>query len=346
MSQAPSPLQPPSRPRQTRRTGRGRGERQRVGRRDAAAAAEAAPPPVDASVPAFLSRRRPPAPARGRPPVATFALGLGLGVLLGQHPHVPMAALLAVMHQVPQSLQALSLDHRPVLVLGSDVVGGNTDVMAAVRIDDGITRVTQIPRDTYVESEKLGVVKANALYGELGPAAAKQEVSQLLGTPVQHYLKVNLDAVSKVAEALGGVEVDVPKRMIYTDHSQGLSIDLYPGPQVLRGRDLEGFLRFRHDPMGDLGRMERQRLVINQVFRKLAQPATLARLPALLKIAGEDIHTDLSPLQITQLLGAMAHTRLSTDRLAGREYWENDLSYWMPASNAHHPTGNGEVPGP
>jgi LCP family protein required for cell wall assembly len=188
------------------------------------------------------------------------------------------------------------------------------------------------------------VLKANALYGLMGPAAVKQEVSTLLGQPIERHLKLNLAAVNKVADALGGVEVDVPKRMYYVDNSQGLYIDLDPGLQVLKGEKLEGFLRFRHDESGDLGRMERQRLVINQVFRKLAQPATLAQLPALLRIAGEDIHTDLSPLELTQLMSAMAHTKLSTGRLAGREYWENELSYWMPASNTQHPSGHGDVP--
>jgi anionic cell wall polymer biosynthesis LytR-Cps2A-Psr (LCP) family protein len=90
--------------------------------------------------------------------------------------------------------------------------------------------------------------------------------------------------------------------------------------------------------------MDRQRLVINELFRKLAQPAALAQLPALLKIAREDIHTDLSPLELSQLMARLAHTKLSTDRLPGREYWENNLSYWMPASNTHHPSGSGDTP--
>ena len=132
--------------------------------------------------------------------------------------------------------------------------------------------------------------------------SVKSEVSKLVNKPVDRYLKVNLDAVTRVADALGGVEVDVPNRMYYVDNAQGLYIDLYPGPQRLRGKELEGYLRFRHDAMGDLGRMERQRQVLAQVFAKLAQPSTLAQLPALLKIAGEDIHTDLSPLEMTQLV--------------------------------------------
>ena len=329
MSQAPSPIEP----RLTQRSSRG----QR--RRDGAAA----PDTETVAMPNVLSRRRPPPAPRRRPPLASFALGLGLGFLLGQH-HLALGPLLAAVGQLPHRVQALGLDQKPVLVLGSDVVSGNTDVIFAVQIHNGITRVIQVPRDTYVETAGQGVMKANALYGLLGPAAVKQEVSQLIGMPVQHHLKVNLDAVAKVADALGGVEVEVPKRMVYVDNSQGLYIDLDPGLQVLKGEKLEGFLRFRHDEQGDLGRMERQRLVINQVFRKLAQPATLAQLPALLKIAGEDIDTDLSPLELTQLLGAMGHTKLSTQRLNGREYWENELSYWMPSTNLQHPSGNGEIP--
>jgi LCP family protein required for cell wall assembly len=329
MSQAPSPIEP----RLTQRSSRG--QRRREG--------AAAPDTETVTVPNVLSRRRPPPAPRRRPPLASFALGLGLGFLLGQH-HLALAPLLAAVGQLPHRVQALGLDQKPVLVLGSDVVSGNTDVIFAVQIHNGITRVIQVPRDTYVETAGQGVMKANALYGVLGPTAVKQEMSQLIGMPVQHHLKVNLDAVAKVADALGGVEVEVPKRMYYVDNSQGLYIDLDPGLQVLKGEKLEGFLRFRHDEQGDLGRMERQRLVINQVFRKLAQPATLAQLPALLKIAGEDIDTDLSPLELTQLLGAMGHTKLSTQRLNGREYWENELSYWMPATNLQHPSGNGEIP--
>ena len=290
------------------------------------------------------------APQRRHLPLRSFGLGIALGFILG-HQHgltlplgPPLAALSQLQSQFNSLLQPFGLGQQRVLVLGTDVVSGNTDVMAAVQVENGITRITQVPRDTYVETPNHGVLKANALYGLIGPAAVKQEVSALLGQPIERHLKVNLAAVNKVADALGGVEVDVPKRMYYVDNSQGLYIDLDPGLQVLKGEKLEGFLRFCHDETGDLGRMERQRLVINQVFRKLAQPATLAQLPALLRIAGEDIHTDLSPLELTQLMSAMAHTKLSTGRLAGREYWENELSYWMPASNTQHPSGHGDVP--
>jgi LCP family protein required for cell wall assembly len=314
-----------------------------------------------------VRRRRPEAPAAlevistPRPaPVAatrrghrlaalTFGLGLSMGYAVAAPPQV-VGQLLAALAQGPKVMSGLLTPLQPneptVLVLGSDQVSGSTDVMFTVRVGDGLTRITQVPRDTFVETAETGAQKINALYATAGIEPTRTMVGTLLGTNVPKHLKVNLRAVERVAEALGGVEVDVPKRMFYVDNAQGLYIDLYPGRQTLQGKDLEGFLRFRHDETGDLGRMERQRLVINEVFRKLAQPSTLVRLPALLKIAGEDIDTNLSPLEFSKLAADMARSKMSTERLPGRLYWQDDLSYWMPDSNKAHPTGSGQEPSP
>jgi LCP family protein required for cell wall assembly len=286
--------------------------------------------------------RRNPPENTGRTARIASLLTFGLGAVLGYGLAGPWAGwigretgtLLTGVAEGSRDLgsliEPLGIGRRRILVMGSDVVGENTDVMFTVQIRDGVTRILQVPRDTYVEAEGLGVIKANALYALGGVDTARQEVSRLIDAPVDRYLKVNLSAVNRIADELGGVEVDVPKRMYYVDNSQGLYIDLWPGLQLLRGEALEGFLRFRHDETGDLGRMERQQLVLAEVFRKLAQPSTLARLPALLRIAGEDIRTDLSPLEMTQLLGAMGRTSLRTERLPGRLYWQDDLSYWLP----------------
>ncbi len=296
-------------------------------------------------------KQRPPAPHRSRRrPLLTFGVGVAVGALMAGPLPARIAPFLAGL--IPSSrgigavLNPLTIENRPILVLGRDAVGENTDVMFTVRLDGDITHITQVPRDTFIESPQLGVVKANSLFALGGIQTAKAEVGTLLATPVERYLKVNLDAVNKVAEALGGVEVDVPKRMYYVDNAQGLYIDLYPGKQLLKGKDLEGFLRFRHDERGDLGRMERQRQVMAQVFSKLAQPATIAKLPALLEIAGNDMVTDLSPIEMTQLMSALGKTKLSTQRVPGRLYWHNDLSYWMPDSNQAYPSGSGEEPLP
>ncbi|MBM5795758.1 MAG: LytR family transcriptional regulator [Cyanobacteria bacterium M_surface_7_m2_037] len=330
MSQA----QPNPAPR--RRPSRGRlkpvEKQERPGRRGGATARQATVTPIE-------PRRRIKTAKGGLPRLPLFLAGIGLGYgLNGPLPHLA-TGLLAGLHHPSNMLGSLvapaGMGDRRIVVMGTDHVSTNTDVMFTVQLRDGRTELTQVPRDTFIESERYGVMKANALYSSGGPEMVKQELSKLLSAKVDRYLVLNLNAVQRLADALGGVEVDVPKRMYYVDNSQGLYIDLYPGRQLLKGEALEGFLRFRHDELGDIGRMERQKLVLKEVFKKLANPAMATRLPELMTIAGKDVLTDLSPVDMGALVSAMATTKLSSSRLEGTPYWHEDISYWLPDANPH-----------
>ncbi|MEO1002881.1 MAG: LCP family protein [Cyanobacteria bacterium J06638_7] len=215
-----------------------------------------------------------------------------------------------------------------ILLLGTDEQGGLTDVIASVRIDGGTTMVTQVPRDTYIEADGYGPQKVNALYPLGGSDLVRRELSRRMGRPISHTVVVNLSAIRRMADAVGGIEVDVPKRLYYVDNSQGLTIDLQPGVQNLRGKDLEGFLRFRHDEMGDIGRIERQQLALHALFRKLTRPDNLVRLPVVLAAVGKDIKTDLGPLELGGLITAMGTTELQIERLDGYPFYLNGISYW------------------
>jgi LCP family protein required for cell wall assembly len=273
------------------------------------------------------------------PVLLAMAIGLGSGLVLS----APLAALItrpsaAGLPAITNPFAGwIASGGQDVLLLGTDMSGGNTDVMATIRMEEGVTRITQIPRDTYIESEMYGPVKINGLYALGGTDAVKREVSHRLGRPIQHHLVVNLSAIRRMADQMGGIEVDVPKRMYYTDNSQGLTIDLQPGVQNLRGRDLEGFLRFRHDEEGDLGRMERQQMALQALFKKLTRPDQLVRLPALLIASGNDLRTDMGPMELGGLLTAMSTTRLDTRRLGGRPFDQDGVSYW----EADWPSGDG-----
>ncbi len=264
-----------------------------------------------------------------------MAIGLGGGLLLA----APLAQLITAGVSAeagaaitnPFAAWSGGMDRQDLLILGTDVGGGNTDVIATLRIDGDRTQITQIPRDTYIEAESFGPVKINALYSLGGTDAVKREISQRLGRPIQHHLVVNLAAIRQMADMLGGIEVDVSKRMRYVDRSQGLSIDLQPGVQTLRGKDLEGFLRFRHDESGDLGRMDRQQLALQSLFRKLTRPEYLVRLPALMLAARKEIRTILGPMELGGLITAMGRTQLNTERLDGRPFYKDGISYWDAA---------------
>ncbi len=258
------------------------------------------------------------------------AIGLGAGLALSG----PLAKLVAVTDQRKPSLDWrspfgdwMSGGPEDVLILGMDVGGGNTDVIATMRVDGGETTITQIPRDSYIETDQYGAMKINALYATAGIDNLKRELSSRMGRLIRHHLVINLGAIRRIADMMGGIEVDVPKRMFYTDNTQGLYIDLRPGLQNLKGRDLEGFLRFRHDETGDIGRMERQQLAVHALFRKLMRPDQLVRLPALLMSTGEDLRTDMGPMELGRLITGIGTTKLTIHHLDGRPFDQGGVNY-------------------
>ena len=222
----------------------------------------------------------------------------------------------------------LNSEGQTILLLGTDVGGGNTDVIALIKVEEGVTDVVQIPRDSYIEAETYGPIKINALYALGGIEAVKQEVSTHMGRSIQHHVVINLAAVRQLGDMLGGLEINVPKRMEYIDNSQGLNIDLQPGLQTLKGTDLEGFLRFRHDEAGDIGRLERQQLALRALFSKLGRPETLMRLPVLLMTMGKEVQTDMGPMDLGGMVTALGGTKLQTKQLGGRPFDQNGISYW------------------
>jgi LCP family protein required for cell wall assembly len=264
-----------------------------------------------------------------RPVLLAIGIGLVGGLLLAG----PLSDLLKadVFKQGRELLNPftawMGASDQDLLVMGTDM-GTNTDVMATVRIKDGVTKITQVPRDTYIESPKYGALKINALYSLGGPRAVQAELASHLGRPISHHILVDLALVRRLGDALGGLEVTVPKRMYYNDYSQKLFIDLQPGPQTLKGKDLEGFLRFRHDELGDIGRLERQKLAVQALFNKLTRPENIIRLPALMGLAGKDLKTDLGPMEIGGLITSMAGTHLEISQLPGVPTYRNGISYW------------------
>lgn len=289
------------------------------------------------------------APPRRQPPrqrsLLPLLLATGLGLAAGFGLSAPLAKLVGGSETEVASPPAewrnpfrewVDLGQDDVLILGTDMGGGNTDVIAAMRVEGGQTTITQIPRDGYIETEQYGPMKINALYAAGGTEAMKREISERMGRPIRHHLIVNLGAIRKIADMIGGIEVDVPKRMEYTDNTQGLYIDLQPGLQTLKGRDLEGFLRFRHDETGDIGRMERQQLAVQALFRKLIRPEQLVRLPVLVMLSGNDMQTDMGPMELGGLVTAISTTELNITHLDGRPFDQGGVSYleldW-PAQN-------------
>jgi LCP family protein required for cell wall assembly len=194
-----------------------------------------------------------------------------------------------------------------VLVMGLDTAynktnhapmaeSGHTDTMILVNVNTSSFKVNMlsIPRDTLVEIPGYGWQKINSAYFLGGSALAKETVEKFLGVPVNYYVTMNPKGLINLIDLMGGIRVYVDKDMYYVDNWGGLKIDLKQGWQKLNGSQATGFIRFRQEALGDVGRVQRQQEFLQTVLRKLATPAMIVKAPWVLSIAAENIKSDLS----------------------------------------------------
>ncbi len=215
---------------------------------------------------------------------------------------------------------------------------GLSDVMLLIRFDPEKKKMVtlSIPRDTRVRVEGHGVQKINAANVDGGPALTAKTVSNLLsGVGIDRYVRINVLGVAKLIDALGGVTVYVPKDMKYKDESQHLYINLKAGKQHLNGDQALQLLRFRHDALGDIGRIQRQQMVMRALMDQSLNPATLGQLPKILDVVKEHIDTNLTVEELVALMGfgvRTNHSNMHMLMVPGRfsDKREFDSSYWLP----------------
>ena len=231
-----------------------------------------------------------------------------------------------------------------ILVMGVDSNGRNTqrfvatrsDTMMLVSIDPQKNKaaIISIPRDSRVViANGHGTDKINAAHAFGGPQLAMETVRQAFNVPVDRYLVVDEEGFRRIFEEFGPIDVLIEKKMSYSDHSAALSINLEPGLQSLDAKQVEGYIRFRHDARGDIGRIERQQWFARQMANKITDPQIIVKLPQLFKIASDCIVTDLSVDEMMRLVGfagRLSPSSLKMAMLPGTPGMFHGISYWLP----------------
>jgi LCP family protein required for cell wall assembly len=218
---------------------------------------------------------------------------------------------------------------------------GLSDTILMLRFDPETKKLTllSIPRDTRTSLEGHGVIKINAANAKGGPALSAQVISELLnGVAIDRYVRINVQGVEKLVDALGGVTVYVPKDMKYQDDSQHLYINLKAGKHHLNGNQALQLLRFRYDENGDIGRIQRQQILMRALMEQALNPATLSRLPKILSVIQSHIDTNLTIEELMALVGFGVQTNRSNVQmlmLPGQfsELGQYNTSYWLPDSD-------------
>lgn len=232
-----------------------------------------------------------------------------------------------------------------VLLLGVDARPGQgyltrTDSVMVLNITPGRASVSllSIPRDVFIHVPGYGEQRINTInvlgeqdgYG--GPALLTASMAESFGIEVDHYARLDFAAFTALVDAVGGVEIDVPKRIVdyeYPTPEGGvMTVVFEPGRQHMNGERALQYARTRHQD-DDFRRAERQQQVIDALVRKLVTaPQHWGQVMALLG----DWDTDLSTWDMLRLSpGLLVGWSGRDQRVLERE----DLigmraGYWVP----------------
>lgn len=208
-----------------------------------------------------------------------------------------------------------------ILVLGSDRRPGEgwatrSDAVIVVRLEPARQRVAllSLPRDLIVPIPGYGQARINAatVYGESNLAAgggaelARQTVSQYLGLPIHHVLRLDFNAFTAAVDAIGGIDVYVEQELYdsqYPTMDYGyMEVYFAPGMQHMDGARALIYSRIRHMDSG-YARNRRQQQVILAIIDKVQQENILNQVELISDLTAalrNDIQTDMS---LEQMLG-------------------------------------------
>jgi len=209
------------------------------------------------------------------------------------------------------SRQGMTAAQEKLLNTGSaaDAAGGRTDSIIMVHVPAGAGKpaLISLPRDSYVPIPGHGHSKINAAFSIGGPRLLVQTIEQATGVRIDGYVEIGFGGFASVVDSVGGVDICVPRNM--KDAYAG--INLKAGCQTLDGRNALGYVRARYsDPLGDIGRVARQRQFLAAIMHKALSPSTVL-IPwqyygfATSAGAGLSVGQDTSFRDVTRVLQAM-----------------------------------------
>lgn len=173
------------------------------------------------------------------------------------------------------------------LVIGLDDAGNNTDVMMLVRYVSLTGSVTfiQIPRDTYI-SVSTPQNKINQIYAaEISRGTDSRSamsvclatISNVFGIRIDGYIAYTTRAFVSFIDAISGINLNMPFDLTFSDGERDITLN--KGDNHLDGTDALSLVRYRKGyAMGDLGRIDAQKILINSIVRKFKSSANVFKL--------------------------------------------------------------------
>ena len=203
----------------------------------------------------------------------------------------------------PLYVLILGVDRRP-SEAGGAPSRSDSMMLAQVSPGSGWIQLLSVPRDLLVEVEPGVEDRINTAYAYGGVEQAAAAVENLTGIAADRHAIVDFGGFEEGIDALGGVtlEVDEPIRL----GIEGRRVYIPTGRQELDGLEALAYARYRGTACGDLDRIKRQQRLVAALRQQVLGWNTVTRLPGIVKVAYENVDTNLGILQAISLGRALA----------------------------------------
>ncbi len=144
---------------------------------------------------------------------------------------------------------------------------GRSDSIIILSIDyvHNKLKLSSVMRDTYVYVEGHGNTKINHAYAYGGPVLAIKTLNSNFDLNIKDFVAVDFEGFKKIIDILGGVEIEIKDYELPTMETVGI---YEAGIYNLNGEQALAYSRIRKQGSGDYERTDRQRRVLEALFRK------------------------------------------------------------------------------
>ncbi|MDU2063729.1 MAG: LCP family protein, partial [Sporomusaceae bacterium] len=207
-------------------------------------------------------------------------------------------------------------------------------LLASVDLTQKNVHVISIPRDTRVNIPgHKGLEKINNAYFYGGSTLALKTLEDFLHISIPYYMTAKWQGFIEVVDILGGVDLYVEHDMDYEDPYANLAIHLHKGYQHLNGEQAGEYVRFRHDELGDIGRVERQQKFLKALSEQFWRAETIVKIPYLVSAVHRNLEMNMSiatSLQAANVLRGLKSGQFVAEMLPGNFATIDNISYWEP----------------
>jgi LCP family protein required for cell wall assembly len=225
------------------------------------------------------------------------------------------------------------------LLLGVDSKAGEparSDTIMLMRFNPRTHTINQlsIPRDTRVQLPNGSYDKINSAMFWVGPSMAVQAVKRFLGIDVNHVMVVDFKGFPRLVDAVGGVDMNVPKTISTIAGGHGRIVVFKQGMYHFDGKYAMIYVRIRYAD-DDFHRAARQQQFVQALQKKIAQPSNITKLPEIGTKFMSGVATDLTTNQILEL-GYLKWRATGGKKMVmvGTPGWVGGVAYVFPPTDA------------